>query len=167
MKKYNIDYTLATKDMVNEILSIETEYNEVYDKDSVLEYIDREQYVVALDKDNNKVVGVLRYNYFRDDIPFCNMLFVLPKYRNAGIGKTLVLTWEAALVKVCNDCIMTSVKSNEDTLKFFDKLKYTVCGSMINTDNTTEILLRKQYDYDTVSYVSTNYLRELAHRSAD
>lgn len=167
MNKYNIDYTLATRDMANEILSIETKYNEVYDKDSVLEYIDREQYVVALDKDNNKVVGVLRYNYFRDDIPFCNMLFVLSEYRNAGIGKTLVLAWEAALVKLCNDCIMTSVKSNENTLKFFDKLNYTVCGSMLNTDNTTEILLRKQYDYDTVSYVSTNYLRELVHELTD
>lgn len=39
-------------------------------------------------------VGILRYNLFWDNTPFCNLLFIAEPYRRTGIGKELMRFWE-------------------------------------------------------------------------
>ena len=46
-----------------------------------------EIYVV---KNNEKIIGWLRYNLFWDSIPFMNMIYILEKYWKMGIGRELV-----------------------------------------------------------------------------
>lgn len=38
--------------------------------------------------------GWLRYNLFRDEIPFMNMLYFLEEYRGKGYGTQIVKLWE-------------------------------------------------------------------------
>lgn len=37
--------------------------------------------------ENNTPIAILRYNLFWDNIPFCTMLFVTPKYQHKGYGR--------------------------------------------------------------------------------
>ena len=39
--------------------------------------------------DDNKPIGLLRYNLFGDNTPFCTMLFIDWNYQGKGYGKNL------------------------------------------------------------------------------
>lgn len=45
---------------------------------------------ILLILDNETFIGWLRFNFFWDNTPFMNMLFILEKYRNNGFGRELV-----------------------------------------------------------------------------
>ena len=44
--------------------------------------------------ENEKIIGVLRYNLFWDNTPFCTMLFIDDRYRGQGYGKLMMEHWE-------------------------------------------------------------------------
>ena len=46
---------------------------------------DKQGYVLV---DNNKPIGILRYNLFWDNTPFCTMLFVDGNFQKKGYGKS-------------------------------------------------------------------------------
>lgn len=52
---------------------------------------DKEGYVLVLDK---VPIGILRYNLFRDNIPFCKMIYIWQDFQRKGYGKILLNFWE-------------------------------------------------------------------------
>lgn len=43
---------------------------------------------------NDKPIGLLRYNLFWDNTPFCTLLFIEEDYQRNGYGKQLMEYWE-------------------------------------------------------------------------
>lgn len=98
--------------------------------------------MIAKDQDN-KVIGWLRYNYFWDNTPFMNMLYLNEKYRNKGIGKELVGFWENEMKSKGYELVMTSTLSNEQAQHFYRKLGYKDSGSLLLDDEPLEIIFTK------------------------
>ena len=65
--------------------------------------------------ENNTPIAILRYNLFWDNIPFCTMIFVTPKYQHKGYGRI----------------IMDSTQSDESAQHFYRKLNYNDAGGLI------------------------------------
>ncbi len=81
--------------------------------------------------DNNKPVGILRYNLFWDNIPFCTMLFVDKESRGKGYGKELVKHWEDDMKSKGFGMVMTSTQVDENAQYFFRKLGYLDAGCLL------------------------------------
>lgn len=61
--------------------------------------------------EDEKVIGVLRYNLFWDNTPFCTMLFIDSTYRSKGYGKQMIEYWEQDMKSHGYGMIMTSTQS--------------------------------------------------------
>ena len=57
------------------------------------------------------VVGCLRWGMFWDEVPFMNLLWLLPEWRGQGIGTSLVEAWETAQVGSGHTMVLTSTVS--------------------------------------------------------
>lgn len=88
----------------------------------------RRGYVLLLD---GRPVGILRYNLFWDNTPFCTMLYIAPDFRGMGLGKALMLHWEADMRRRGFAMLMTSTQSDEDAQHFYRKLGYRDCGGFV------------------------------------
>ena len=60
--------------------------------------------------EDEKVIGVLRYNLFWDNTPFCTMLFIDSTYRSKGYGKQMIEYWEQDMKSQGYGMIMTSTQ---------------------------------------------------------
>lgn len=85
----------------------------------------RRGYVLLLD---GRPAGILRYNLFWDNTPFCTLLYIAPEFRGVGLGKALMLHWEADMRRRGFAMLMTSTQSDEDAQHFYRKLGYRDCG---------------------------------------
>jgi GNAT superfamily N-acetyltransferase len=74
-------------------------------------------------------VGLLRWNRFWDEVPFCTLLFIDASRRGQGIGRELVGRWEADLRALGHGMAMTSTQSDEDAQDFWRVLGYRDAGS--------------------------------------
>ena len=90
--------------------------------------IEDAEIIVVLDNEQN--IGWLRFNYFWDEIPFMNMLWIEEDYRRKGIGTRLVNFWEIEMQQRDKSQVMTSTSSDETTQHFYRKLQYQDCGSL-------------------------------------
>ncbi|WP_034500797.1 GNAT family N-acetyltransferase [Butyrivibrio hungatei] len=81
--------------------------------------------------EDEKVIGVLRYNLFWDNTPFCTMLFIDSTYRSKGYGKQMIEYWEQDMKSHGYGMIMTSTQVDEDAQHFYRKLGYKDCGGFI------------------------------------
>ena len=96
--------------------------------------------VVALDGD---AVGCLRWGLFWDQIPFMNLLWVLPGWRGQGIGRTLVEAWEKSQLAAGHELVLTSTMSNERSQDFYRRQGYVDTGALLLPEEPTELILRK------------------------
>lgn len=80
---------------------------------------------------NNVPAGILRYNLFWDNTPFCTMLFVDCHMRKKGYGKELMLHWEKDMKSQGYGMIMTSTQSDENAQHFYRHLGYQDAGALI------------------------------------
>ena len=99
---------------------------------------------IILAEDNNDFIGWLRYNYFWDNTPFMNMLFILDKYRNKGYGKALVEYWEEKMRRLGFKSVLTSTPSNESSQHFYSKLGYKTIGGFLMSNEPYELILSKE-----------------------
>ena len=76
-------------------------------------------------------IGLLRYNLFWDNIPFCTMLFVDWNYQGKGYGKKLMKYWENDMKSQGYGMLLTSTQVDEKAQHFYRKLGYKDCGGMI------------------------------------
>lgn len=75
--------------------------------------------------------GILRFNLFWDNTPFCTMLFVDWESQKKGYGKLLMEHWENDMRKGGYGMIMTSTQVDEDAQHFYRKMGYKDCGGFI------------------------------------
>ena len=81
--------------MIKIRFAVSQDYNYLVHKDhhiqpEVIEKkIEDAEIIVVLDNEQN--IGWLRFNYFWDEIPFMNMLWIEEDYRRKGIGTRLGL----------------------------------------------------------------------------
>ena len=93
------------------------------------EKVRNKQGYVLLDED--KIAGVLRYNLFWDNTPFCTLLYIEEASRGKGCGKQLMEHWENAMKAQGYGMLMTSTQIDEDAQHFYRKLGYKDCGGFV------------------------------------
>jgi len=81
--------------------------------------------------EGEKIIGVLRYNLFWDNTPFCTMLIIEAEYRGRGYGKQMMEHWEENMRSLGYGMIMTSTQVDEDAQHFYRKLGYKDCGGFV------------------------------------
>ncbi len=75
--------------------------------------------------------GLLRYNLFWDNTPFCTMLYVDSDSRGRGYGNKLMNFWENDMKSMGYGMLMTSTQVDEDAQHFYRKLGYQDSGGLI------------------------------------
>ena len=85
-------------------------------------------YILLLD---DKPIGLLRYNLFWDNTPFCTMLFVDEKYQRKGYGEHLMKYWENDMKMQGYGMLLTSTQADETAQHFYRKLGYKDCGGFV------------------------------------
>ena len=76
-------------------------------------------------------VGLLRYNLFWDNTPFCTMLFVDWNHQGKGYGKKLMERWENDMKSQGYKMLLTSTQVDENAQHFYRKLGYKDCGGFV------------------------------------
>ncbi len=81
--------------------------------------------------EDEMTVGLLRYNLFWDNTPFCTMLYVDPDFQGKGYGRKLVGHWEQEMKLQGYGMVLTSTQVDEEAQHFYRKLGYKDCGGLI------------------------------------
>ena len=81
--------------------------------------------------EDDKVIGVLRFNLFWDNTPFCTMLYIDNAYQKKGYGRLLMEHWEKEMKSKGYGMIMTSTQVDEEGQHFYRKLGYKDCGGFV------------------------------------
>ena len=79
---------------------------------------DRRGYVLLED---NIPIGLLRYNLFWDNTPFCTMLFIHSDYQGRGYGKQLMEFCENDMRLQGYEVLLTSTQVDENAQNFYRK----------------------------------------------
>jgi Acetyltransferases len=88
---------------------------------------DKQGYVLLED---NEPAGILRYNLFWDNTPFCTMLYIRKERQKSGYGRSLMKYWEDDMKRLGYGMVLTSTLEDEEAQHFYRKLGYTDCGSL-------------------------------------
>lgn len=80
---------------------------------------------------NNVPAGLLRYNFFWDNIPFCTMLYVDSESQGKGYGRNLMEYWEEDMKMMGYGMLMTSTQVDESAQHFYRKMGYKGSGGLI------------------------------------
>ena len=88
----------------------------------------KQGYVLFAD---DKPAGLLRYNLFWDNTPFCTMLFIEWKEQHKGYGKKLLSHWEQDMKTRGYGMVLTSTQVDETAQNFYRKNGYNDCGGLI------------------------------------
>lgn len=99
---------------------------------------------VLVAEQSDSLHGWLRWSLFWDEIPFMNMLFVLERSRNRGVGGALVGAWEDRARRDGHRVVMTSTRSDESAQHFYRGRGYVDCGALLLPDEPAELILRKE-----------------------
>ena len=106
---------------------------------------DKQGYVLYED---GKPVGILRYNLFWDNTPFCTMLYVESADQKKGYGRALMQFWEEDMKNRGYGMVMTSTRVDEQAQHFYRKLGYKECGGFIldipGFEQPMEMILTKE-----------------------
>ena len=81
--------------------------------------------------EGEKIIGVLRYNLFWDNTPFCTMLFIDSDHRNRSYGRQLMERWERDMKAQGYGMLMKSTQVDEDAQHFYRKLGYKDSGGFV------------------------------------
>ena len=80
---------------------------------------------------NEMSIGLLRYNLFWDNTPFCNLLIIDREYQRRGCGKHLLKYWESDMKEQGYGMLLTSTRVDETAQHFYRKQGYQDCGGLI------------------------------------
>ena len=139
-----MDISFTTLKHIDQVLQLDAHVD-----DSVLRNkISAKQIIHA--EANGRMLGVLRFGFFWDQIPFMNLLMVAFEHRNRGIGSSLVLFWESYLADLGCTNAMTSTQTDESAKHFYRKLGYEDIGGFTLPGEPLEIVLYKSLPKSTV-----------------
>ena len=88
----------------------------------------KQGYVLFADE---RPVGLLRYNLFWDNTPFCTMLFVDWQEQHKGYGQQLLAYWEEDMKAQGYGMVLTSTQVDKSAQHFYRKNGYKDCGSLV------------------------------------
>jgi ribosomal protein S18 acetylase RimI-like enzyme len=94
----------------------------------LLKVRDKRGYVI---KDDEKPIGVLRYNLFWDNTPFLSLIHLGEHYRRKGFGKKAMRHWEKEMQMLGYRAVMTSTQVDENSQHFYRKLGYKDAGCLV------------------------------------
>ena len=103
----------------------------------------RQNRVLIMERDGERV-GWLRWNLFWDNTPFMNLLYLLDGHRGQGLGRDLTARWEADMVALGYERVMTSTQSDEAAQHFYRRLGYRDAGALLLPGEPTELLFIKE-----------------------
>lgn len=89
------------------------------------------------------VVGLLRWGLFWDQVPFMNLLWVVPELRGQGLGTALVEAWEQAQRAAGHTMVLTSTVSAESAQHLYRRLGYVDSGVLLLPDEPAELIFHK------------------------
>ena len=89
---------------------------------------DNQGYVLM---ENGKKTGLLRYNLFWDNTPFCTMPFVDWSRQKKGYGLAVMNHGENDMKSKGYGMVMISTQVDENAQHFYRKLGYKDCGGFI------------------------------------
>lgn len=89
---------------------------------------DKRGYVIL---DDNKPIGILRFNMFWDNIPFLTMIYIDFSYHKKGYGRKAMEFWEAEMAELGYKLVMTSTQADEEAQHFYRKLGYKDSGCLV------------------------------------
>ena len=89
---------------------------------------DKRGYVLLED---GRPAGILRYNLFWDNTPFCTLLFVDWKFQKKGYGRMLMEHWEKDMKAQGYGMLLTSTQVDEQAQHFYRKSGYKDCGGFV------------------------------------
>lgn len=93
---------------------------------------------------DGEFAGWLRFNFFWDEIPFMNMLFVIQRFRGKGIGAELVREWERLMREQGCKTLLTSTRADEHAQHFYRKLGYKELGGFFPFCEEYEMIFGKR-----------------------
>lgn len=88
----------------------------------------KQGYVLFAD---GKPVGLMRYNLFWDNTPFCTLIFVDWQEQHKGYGQQLLAHWEEDMKAQGYGMALTSTQVDESAQHFYRKNGYKDCGSLV------------------------------------
>lgn len=98
-------------------------------------------------EEDGRPVAILRWNFFWDEIPFCNLLYVVRDRQRCGIGRALMTAWERGMRAAGYDRVLVSTQADEEGQHFYRKLGYRDCGAlMLTPSDPTELFFVKELD---------------------
>lgn len=89
---------------------------------------DKRGYVIT---EGDVPVGLLRYNLFWDNTPFCTMISIKPAFQGRGYGSKLMNHWEQDVKGQGYGMVLTSTQADEQAQHFYRKLGYKDCGGFV------------------------------------
>lgn len=81
---------------------------------------DKQGYILL---EEDKPIGLLRFNLFWDHIPFCTMIFIDWDYHRKSFGKKLMEHWESDMKSQGYDMLLTSTQADEEAQHFYRKIR--------------------------------------------
>ncbi|GKX66413.1 GNAT family N-acetyltransferase [Inconstantimicrobium mannanitabidum] len=89
---------------------------------------DKMGYIILEDE---KPIGILRYNLFWDNTPFLTLIFIDWSYHKKGFGRKAMDFWEQEMKNSGYGMIMVSTQVDENAQHFYRKLGYKDCGCLV------------------------------------
>ena len=81
--------------------------------------------------EDGQPAGLLRYNLFWDNTPFCTLLFVDWPRQGRGYGRRLMEHWAADMRRQGYRLLLTSTQADEGAQHFYRRLGYRDCGCLL------------------------------------
>jgi len=100
---------------------------------------------VLVFKSAHIIMGIARWTYFWDSIPFLNMLYVPDGYTHHGVGSELLKYWEGEMQKQGHTRVFTSTMAQERGQHFFRKFGYRDIGNLYDEGVGLELILEKRF----------------------
>ena len=91
------------------------------------------------------IMGIARWSYFWDSIPFMNMLYVPDGYTHHGIGTELLCFWESEMYVQGFTRVLISTLTQEKGQHFLRKFGYRDIGSLYDEGTGLELILEKRF----------------------
>lgn len=98
------------------------------DKEFEKKVRDKMVYIILEDE---KPIGILRYNLFWDNTPFLTLIFIDWPYHKKGFGRKAMEFWEQEMRNYGYGMIMVSTQVDENAQHFYRKLGYKDCGCLV------------------------------------
>lgn len=98
------------------------------DKSFEIKVRDKMGYIILEDE---KPIGILRYNLFWDNTPFLTLIYIDWPFQKKGFGCKAMKFWEQEMKKLGYGMIMVSTQVDEEAQHFYRKLGYKDCGCLV------------------------------------